>query len=113
MPALAFAVVPAAAAAQAPCQEIRFAPGASAGVVTGEVPADGHLCFTIKVGDGQRAEVAVEDLSPVDMIVTIPGAGDAQDSFAWTTRSGTYEILVAPLFRASGPAPFRLHVAVR
>ncbi|EYD71532.1 hypothetical protein Rumeso_04933 [Rubellimicrobium mesophilum DSM 19309] len=110
--ALALGLVPAVASAQAPCQEIRFAPGASEGVVTGEVPADSSLCFTIEVGEGQHAEVSVEDLGPDVMIVTVPGVSEVQESIDWTTRAGIYEIRVMPLFRSRGYNAFRLRVAV-
>ena len=110
--ALVVALFPATASAQVPCQDIRFAAGASSGTITGQVLAGTYLCFTLEVGEGQQAEVSVESLGPEVMIVSILGVGDARESFAWATRAGTYEIRVMPLFRSRATSDFRLHTAV-
>ncbi|EYD77240.1 hypothetical protein Rumeso_01187 [Rubellimicrobium mesophilum DSM 19309] len=59
---------PSAVLAQASCQDIRFAPGASSATLTGEAVTEAPLCFSIEVGEGQRAEAAVEGLNPVVMV---------------------------------------------
>lgn len=109
---LAAAVLPGAVEADPACREIRFARGASSGIITGEAPAEDALCFTLKVGAGQKAEVRVESLSRVPVAASIPGAGDARESFSWRMRAGSYDISVFQLFRAVAPAPFRLRVSV-
>jgi hypothetical protein len=107
-------LVPGVAAAQERCQEIRFAPGASSGTIEGEIPPEAQLCYTIKVGDGQRAEALIEGPEaqfPVIMIDGLTGDGGEQ-SVSWLTRAGTYEVRVMTLFRYGANTPFRLRLSV-
>ena len=103
--------------ARASCEPIRFEAGASSAVISGTVP--GHprddpdptqLCYTLAVSGGQHAEVAL--ISGRNVAITIPGVGDANDRFAFTTRRGTYELHVFQLFPGGGEEPFRMRVEV-
>ncbi|MGQ0563832.1 MAG: hypothetical protein ACT4OK_02005 [Gemmobacter sp.] len=112
--ALALGLVSGPAAAQQPCQQIRFAPGTSAGIVEGLIPPDGTLCYTVEVGNGQRAEASITGPEAQFPVFSIPGLtkDGGEQSFAWTTRAGTYDIYVTTLFRYGANTPFRLRLSV-
>lgn len=102
------------AVAQVRCQEVRFAPGSSSSIIEGEIPPDGVLCYTIEVGDGQRAEATIqgpEEQFPVIDIQGITREGGEQTA-AWLTQAGTYEVYVGNLFRYGANTPFRLRLSV-
>jgi hypothetical protein len=116
LPALAFGLdlLSSVAVAQIRCQEIRFAPGSSSGVIESEIPPDGVLCYSIEVGDGQKAEATIEGPEEQFPVISIDGitreGGD--QAVSWLTRSGTYELYVGNLFRYGANTPFRLRLSV-
>lgn len=105
-----------AAAPAEECKPIRFARGASSAVVSGVVPPDHKTetppsaCYTLAVGEGQRAQVRL--LKGENVGITIPGVADQQDSIDFTTRAGTYRIMLFQVLPRPSPFPFQMRVAV-
>lgn len=99
-------------ASAADCTPIRFAKGASSATVRGVVPVEGNTCFTLGVGAGQKAHIRFKE-GPGDIAVTVVGVGDNRSSIDFTTKAGTYELLVHQTFRSVAPAPFAMFVSVK
>lgn len=105
------------ASAKESCTAIRFKAGASSAVISGAVPGHGRddpvparLCYSLAVADGQKAIVTL--LSGGNVAITIPGVGDANDRFEFTTRRGTYQLHIFQLFPGGAPKNFRMRVEV-
>jgi hypothetical protein len=112
--AISGAVLGADAASAQACREIRFAAGASSGVIEGEIPPDAQLCYTIEVGNGQTAEATIQgpdEQFPIIMVDGITREGGDQTA-VWQTLAGTYTIKVMTLFRYGANTPFRLEISV-
>ena len=111
---------------------IRFAPGTSSAEVSGGVERGGRAIYALGARAGQRMRLrvtAVEHNAAVQVWLpgatlpaedpmgeitgeTLPGAGEGQDSTAWSgrlPRSGTYLVVVGP---TRGGATYRLHVSI-
>lgn len=108
--ALVFMMLPVAAIAQS-CAEIKFARGAYSGDVVGVAPANGLLCYTIGVGNGQTAYVEI--LEGPNVAFTIPGVAEVQDFVQFPTRAGLYQINVFQWSRAAVGQGFRMRITVR
>lgn len=104
------------ATASATCNAVHFPAGASSAEISGSVPADDRLnpaeplCYSLNVCAGQRIRISL--LSGGNVAISIPGQGDARDSFDFVTQRGTYELHVFPLFPGREAEPFRIHVEV-
>lgn len=107
---------PCGAQASATCSAVRFPPGESSTEISGTIPAEDRLnpaeplCFSLSVDDGQRATISLR--SGRNVAISIPGQGDARDTFDFVTQRGTYELHVFPLFPGGEAEPFRIHVEV-
>ena len=117
LPLVAFSLVmgPWTAHAQtSDCSVVRFQAGENSTEIHGTVPAeDRHapadpLCYAVSVGSGQRAKVTV--VSGRGIALSIPGQGDARDSFDFVARSGSYQLLVFALFPTAEAEPFRIRI---
>lgn len=107
---LLFTSLAGAAAAQG-CSEIRFAPGAFAGEVSGRVSERQPLCFTFGSGAGQQARVQV--FGSNNVCFNLRGVADCRDDFAFRTRKQTYVIDVNQLFAGPGHETFTLRLTIR
>ena len=98
------------------CSPVRFQPGTSGTVIAGTAPpsdgseAEQPLCYALVVGEGQNARVRL--LSGRNVAITIPGVGDASDSFDFRTKRGRLELHVFQLFPGGDAEPFRIRVEV-
>ncbi|MEM9104240.1 MAG: hypothetical protein AAGC96_01185 [Pseudomonadota bacterium] len=96
--------------AQENCKPVRFAAGASSAEVNGDAPPEDVLCFSLETGNGQTATVRVTRGN--NIVFSILGVVDAQDSFIFTTEAKTYEIIVGQLMRSVTDQPFTLQISV-
>lgn len=92
------------------CEPIQFKRGHYSGTVRGIAPPEGFICYEVKTGAGQRADVWVQGRN---VMFSIPGIVDGQDRYRFTTEKKTYQILVAQLMRSISNEPFLLTVSVR
>ena len=92
------------------CQPIQFERGSYSGTVRGIAPPEGLVCYEVRTGAGQHAEVLVEGRN---MIFSIPGVTEVQEQHSFTTEKKTYQILVGQLMRSVTDEPFSLTVSVR
>ena len=76
----------AASSASAACSEIRFAPGASAGEVKGQVIDGEPRCFTFGAGSGQSARLQI--FGSDNTCFTVPGIADCRDLYDSVTGLG-------------------------
>jgi hypothetical protein len=97
-------------AAALDCGLLRFAPGTSSGTVAGTAPAEGILCYSLEARPGQTARVEV--LEGRGVAFNIQGIAENAVSREFAIPSDTLRIDVYQTFRAPGPTPFRLHVAI-
>ena len=115
MKALAFAaglvLMPGLAAAQLACAELRFAAGASSGVVSGNTPVVGEACYRIGVSPGQRVRVDLESYGNVQ--IGINGRFTLLNVIEFTTQARAYEIWVSKISNGPGGDPYRLQVTIR
>jgi hypothetical protein len=134
--ALALLLLPAAPALAAGCDqpaEIRFAPGTSAGEVTGGAPRGDRDCWLLRAAAGQAMEARISstESNAVFQIyapgwrhrfadgmwqftgTTLPGAAESQDATRWSGQlpaGGPYLIVVGA---TRGGTAYRLNVTVR
>lgn len=100
-----------AAAAQAEnCEHIRFQSGAYSQTVHGIAPPDDVICYEITTRAGQTADITV---TGNNVIFSIGGVIDAQDSYSFTTEKRTYQIFVGQLMRSVTNQPFELMVSIK
>ncbi len=99
------------------CIPVKFDPGSTSAVVSGAVPPENRAdpapipaCYTIAVGEGQRARVRL--LSGENVAITVPGVSDMSEAIDFTTRRGTYRLELFQLFPAPAEAPFEMRVEV-
>jgi hypothetical protein len=92
------------------CQPIQFERGTYSGTVRGIAPPEGRVCYEVRTGAGQHAEVWVEGRN---MIFSIPGVTEVQEKHSFTTEKKTYRIFVSQLMRSVTDEPFSLTVSVR
>jgi hypothetical protein len=102
--------VPSVAAAQG-FSEIRFAPGASSGEVTGQVSDGRPICFTFGSGAGQQARIQL--LGSRNACFGVRGIADCRDDLSFRTDRRTYAIDVFQLFLAPGAEDVRLRLTIR
>ena len=93
------------------CTEIRFAPGATSVEIKGEAPPDDVICYLMRTGANQQAQIQV--LEGANTIVTVIDVADARQELSFTTQARQYEILVGQLMRAIEAEPFRILVSVK
>lgn len=103
-----FGLLATAASAQS-CREIKFARGASSGEVTGIVSDTKTDCYTFGTGAGQA--VRLQSLGNLNICLTMSNI-DCTGDIAFTSRKGTYQVNVMPLFRSGGDA-YRLRLTIR
>ncbi|WP_164196234.1 hypothetical protein [Salipiger sp. PrR003] len=96
------------------CPEIRFAPGASSGVVSGNVVEDGVACFRFGAGAGQTATARIIAEPIGDLCLVVIGEVDClQSEYTWKTQRGTQELRVGHMYRSVGTTPFKLELSIR
>ncbi len=96
--------------AQADCPQIALARGGGLAEVSGMAPTDNVVCYALETAEGQTAEIEVVEGDNV--VFSILGVADAQESLAFTTQDGAYAIYVGQLMRGETEEPFVLRVAV-
>ena len=101
----------AASSASAACSEIRFAPGASAGEVKGQVIDGEPRCFTFGAGSGQSARLQI--FGSDNTCFTVPGIADCRDELTFGTDRRDYQVNVFQLFRAPAYEQFTLRLTIR
>ncbi len=94
-----------------PVADVRFPPGSSETVISGMIPAEGHLCFNMNVREGQQ--VAMTVLEGNNTIFTVYDVRDAQDDLTFAAPSNMVQFLVGQLMRVVEPQQFRLEITVR
>ena len=92
------------------CETLQFKRGESSGTVNGLAPPDDLICYQLTTGQGQTATLRV--MAGQNIIFSISGVVDAQNSYTFTTEKKTYEITVGQLMRAVTDEPFSLFVAI-
>ena len=107
---IGFLLLAADATAQT-CEEIRFAPGAVSGAVSGQVAEGLPLCFSFAAGSGQTARLTLSGSQNV--CFNVRGMVDCQDDFSFRTAARSYEVLVHQLFRGPGRETFQLQLSIR
>lgn len=106
----------ASAASAQSCDPLRFSPGESGVSLDGVLPpkdpfqATEPPCFSLAVRQGQRVSIVVE--GDKNVVVTVPGAGDARQVFEFAAPSNLVEILLFQLFPSPREAPYTLTVRV-
>lgn len=109
---LALALLPLAAAAQAPCETIRFKPGASSAELRGVAPAEGLRCFRFGTRVGQTVRVSIK--SPRGQVAfSVEGLADAQDSFQFTSDKPNYLLQVFQLQRSAAAVSYVLTLSIK
>lgn len=101
----------AADAAAQNCSEIRFAPGASSGEVSGQVTDGQPMCFTFRSGFGQTARLQL--FGSENACFTVPGVIDCQGDFSFQTQQQTYTVNVYQLLRSTASEQFALRLTIR
>lgn len=107
---LLFAALATGASAQS-CSEIRFAPGASSGEVSGQVTDGSPLCFSFGTGAGQSARLQL--FGSENTCFGVTGVIDCQDDFSFRTQRGMYRVMVHQLFRSPASETFTLRLSIR
>lgn len=106
----------ASAAAAQTCEPLRFPPGESGARLDGILPPKDPVrateppCFSLAVRQGQRVSIVVE--GDKNVVVTVPGAGDARQVFDFAAPSNLIEILLFQLFPSTREARYTLIVRV-
>lgn len=98
------------ASAQA-CSEIRFAPGASYGDVSGRVTDNEPQCFRFGAGAGQTARVQI--FGNENVCFTIPGVVDCQADYSFRTEQSAYQVEVYQLFRALDWEQYTMRLSIQ
>jgi hypothetical protein len=92
------------------CKPIQFKRGHYSGTVRGIAPPEDGVCYEVRTGAGQSADVRVDGRN---VIFSIPGVVEVQERYSFTTEKKTYRILVSQLMRSVTDEPFSLTVSVR
>lgn len=99
------------APAQQSCKEIRFAPGASSGAVSGMIAARESVCYRFGSGAGQTARLR---------LVTGPFACFNVDEFVecqgeatFTTQARSYRVTVFTFDSRRAYGPYSLELSIR
>lgn len=99
------------APAQQSCKEIRFAPGASSGVVSGMIAARESVCYRFGSGAGQTARLKLVTgpyaCFNVDEIV------ECQGEATFTTQARSYKITVFTFDSRRAYGPYSLELSIR
>jgi hypothetical protein len=92
------------------CEPIQFKRGHSSGTVRGIAPPDDVVCYELRTGADQRADVSVEGNN---IMFSVSGLVDGRDQYSFATEKKTYRIDVGQLMRSISDEPFALTVSVR
>lgn len=102
------ALAPLLAQAQA-CQTVRLPPGFSTGDIQGMAPAEGILCYDLRMPRGQN--MSIELVSGRNVSVSVLGYYDARnDRMFIGDLPGQLEVRVFQLMRAAAPEPFAVRL---
>ena len=107
---VALAACAASAASAQSCPQIRFAPGAYSGEISGHVTQEDVDCYTFGTGSGQTARLQL--FGSDNTCFAIIGVVDCQEDFSFVTRAGTYQVNVSALFRTLGE-DYTLRLTIR
>jgi len=83
--------------AQENCSPIRFAKGQTSATIHGTAPPQGSVCYSFASGAGQTANLRVIGNN---MVFTITGVVDDQDSWTFRTKAQTYKFFVSQQMRS-------------
>ena len=92
------------------CREIRFQRGQHSGRVQGVAPPDDVVCYRMATGAGQTANLKLKGRN---VIFSIAGVVDGQNTYSFTTEKKTYSVYVGQLMRSVREEPFSLTVSIR
>lgn len=110
--AVLFSAAAAAPVTAQTCPEVRFASGASSGIVSGEVPGIGGMCLGLGVRPGQT--VTLELLEGSNIWISYSGSDRSTDgTVRFTTTQSRYRIELIQKTRAYDSDPFQLRVTIR
>jgi len=93
------------------CETIRFNHGESSGTFDGIATPEDMKCYRMATDRGQTASLRV--MAGNNIIFTIDGVVDAQDSYTFTTDKKTYKIYIGQLMRSVTNQPFTLFVSIK
>ena len=106
-----FFLIFAAEASAQDCNEIRFDPGASSAVVSGQVIKGSPMCLTFGTGAGQTASL---ELSGSDnACITIEDVVDCQTSYSFQTGQRDYRFRIFQLFPRAPAENVSLRLSIR
>jgi len=96
------------------CKAVQFKKGELAAVVEGTTTANKTDCYTVKTGANQTmtAELIGNSDDIKNTAITIPGIGDARDTFQFKTEKKTYEIHVSQIKGVAEKKPYGLNITV-
>lgn len=106
----------ASAAIAQTCEPLHFALGESGARLDGILPPKDPVqateppCFSLAVRQGQRVSIVVE--GDKNVVVTVPGAGDARQVFDFAAPSNLVEMMLFQLFPSPREARYTLIVRV-
>ena len=92
------------------CQAILFQSGAFSHTVQGMAPPDDGICYEITASAGQTADITI---AGNNVMFSIDGVVDAQDSYSFVTEKKIYKIFVGQLMRSVSKEPFALKVTIK
>lgn len=92
------------------CEPIQFKRGHDSGTVRGIAPPDDVVCYELRTGAGQRADISV---AGSNVMFSVSGLVDGRDQYSFTTEKKAYRIVVGQLMRSINDEPFALTVSVR
>ena len=102
------AMVPVPSQAQS-CQTVQLKADFVTGDLQGVAPADGVVCFDLRVPQGQN--VSIELVSGRNVSVSAPGYFDARnDRMFLGDLPGQLEVRVFQLMRSASPEPFAVRI---
>lgn len=91
------------------CQVFEYPAGFEAGDLEGTAPADGVVCFDLRIPQGQN--LSIELVSGQNVSVSVPGYyDDRPDRMFIGDLPGQVEVRVFQSMRAAAPQPFTLRI---
>ncbi|SES95214.1 hypothetical protein [Paracoccus homiensis] len=100
--------LPALPAAAQGCQSVTLPANFTTGDIKGTAPADGMVCYDIKLPRGQN--ISIEVASGRNIIFTGPGWDARSDRIFVGDLPGRLKISVGQLMRAAQPEPFAIRL---
>ncbi len=96
------------------CKAVQFKKGELAAVVEGTTAENKTDCYTVKTGANQTmtAELIGNSDDIKNTAITIPGIGDARDTFQFKTEKKTYEVRVSQIKQVAEEKPYGLNITV-